>query len=74
MPKTQAKEVKKGKLRGAEDYDFTMNPVGFANVRFGPQMVAEIVIDLENMEAYVRVTNEIAGVVATGTAALTVEE
>ena len=74
MAKTKTNEIKKGKLRGAEDYDFTMSPVGFANVRFGPQMVAEIVIDLENMEAYVRVTNEIAGVVASGTATLVVEE
>ena len=73
MPKTKAKEVKRGNLRDLGDYDFTMNPVGFANIRFGPQMVAEIVVNLTDLEVYVRVTDEIAGASASGTATLTPE-
>lgn len=73
MPKTKAKELKKGNLRGAEDYDFTFNPVGMANIRFNRAMVAEIILNMGDGEMYVRVTNEIDGKAYTGTATLTEE-
>lgn len=61
-------------LKGApEDYDFTFNPVGMANIRFNAAMVAEIILDVESMEFYVRVTNEVAEKSYTGTASLTEE-
>ena len=71
MAKT--KEVKKGPLRDAPVTDFTFNPIGMANIRFNSAMVAEVILDTENAELYVRVTNEITGKAYTGTATL-VEE
>lgn len=62
---------KKAPLRGDNPgIDFTFNPIGMANIRFNSAMVAEIILDAENFEMYVRVTNEITGKAYTGTATL----
>lgn len=61
-------------LKGVpDDYDFTFNPIGMANIRFNAAMVAEIILDMDAMEFYVRVTNEVAEKSYTGTASLTEE-
>ena len=71
MPKAKKKVPM---LKGVPDnYDFTFNPIGMANIRFNAAMVAEIILDAENMEFYIRVTNEVAEKSYTGTASLTEE-
>ena len=69
-----AKAKKAPALRGVpDDYDFTFNPIGMANIRFNAAMVAEIILDMGAGEMYVRVTDEVAEKSYTGIATLTEE-
>lgn len=61
----------KAPLRGDNpDYDFTMQPYNTAIIRFNPASVVALAVDLTNMEASVRVINDITGDVVSGTATL----
>ena len=70
----KSKELKKEALRGVpDDYDFTFNPIGMANIRFNAAMVSELILDMTVGELYVRVTDEVAEKSYTGVATLTEE-